>query len=79
MQSLSRTTNNTFQETRSYHPLNIDTLFLSRENFETENNVVMFESVQNLIKTTHHFDNIRLLLSVSLRKRYDKLVLLTRC
>jgi hypothetical protein len=47
-----------FRETRSYHPLNIDTLLFGRENLEYEGNVVIFESVQKFIKTTHRFDNV---------------------
>jgi hypothetical protein len=47
-----------FRETRSYHPLNIDTLLFGRENLEYEDNVVIFESVQKFVKTTHRFDNI---------------------
>ena len=46
-----------FNETRKYHPLNIDILLFGQENLTVEENIDIFKSVLNLINSSKRFEN----------------------
>ena len=45
-----------FNETRTYHPLNIDILLFGQETLTVEENTDIFKSVLNFIKSSKRFE-----------------------